>query len=259
VSGTETSERARRQTTILDITFLNIGWDDALALIRDAVRGGVKRSLYFVNAHCFNVARTDEEFRSILNRADYVFPDGSGVRLACRMLGEELSANLNGTDLLPRLCEMAVADDIALYLLGAKPEIAERMKANLEARYPGLRIVGTQHGYFDRETESDAVVESINASGADVVLVAFGVPMQEKWVHANREALAAPLVLGVGGLLDFYSGNIKRAPAWVRALGLEWVFRLLMEPRRMWRRYIVGNPLFVYRVWRWRRRQCGQV
>ena len=251
----QASGSALPRTTILDVTFLNIGWQEALALIDDAVRGDRKRNLFFVNAHCLNLASTDEEFRAIVNAADYVFPDGVGVRLACRMIGERLAANLNGTDLLPRLCELAATNGFSLYLIGAKPGTAERMKTNLEARYSGLRIAGTQHGHFDRQAEGQAVLSAVSAAKPDIVLVAFGPPLQEKWIHANRAALSAPLVMGVGGLFDFHSGNFRRAPRWLRALGLEWTVRLLNEPRRLWRRYLIGNPLFVFRVWLWRRRR----
>jgi N-acetylglucosaminyldiphosphoundecaprenol N-acetyl-beta-D-mannosaminyltransferase len=119
----------------------------------------------------------------------------------------------------------------------------------MQARYPELIIAGTRDGYFDAAEEAE-VIESINASGADILLVAFGAPRQDVWLKAHKQALRVPVRMGVGGLFDFYSGRIPRAPVWMREMGLEWTYRLLQEPGRMWRRYIIGNPLFLYRVWR---------
>jgi N-acetylglucosaminyldiphosphoundecaprenol N-acetyl-beta-D-mannosaminyltransferase len=129
------------------------------------------------------------------------------------------------------------------------------MKRNLEDKYPGLNIVGEQNGYFNRETEQAAVIERINELDPDILLVAFGVPIQEQWIENNFGKLNCRVVMGVGGLFDFYSGNIKRAPRWLREIGFEWSFRLLMEPRRMFKRYIIGNPVFICRLLRWKKRR----
>ncbi|HNW79296.1 MAG TPA: WecB/TagA/CpsF family glycosyltransferase, partial [Candidatus Competibacteraceae bacterium] len=120
---------------------------------------------------------------------------------------------------------------------------------------PGLVIAGTQHGYFSPAEEGE-IIARINASGAGVLLVAFGVPRQELWLAEHHEVLLPPVRMGVGGLFDFYSGRIPRAPLWLREIGLEWVWRLIQEPGRMWRRYILGNPLFLYRVWKQARQEA---
>jgi N-acetylglucosaminyldiphosphoundecaprenol N-acetyl-beta-D-mannosaminyltransferase len=114
-------------------------------------------------------------------------------------------------------------------------------------RYPGLRIAGARDGYF-KSHEEQSVVDDINSSGARILLVAFGAPRQELWLKRWRSELEPPVGMGVGGLFDFYSGRMPRAPVWMREMGLEWVFRLMQEPGRMWRRYVIGNPLFLYRV-----------
>jgi N-acetylglucosaminyldiphosphoundecaprenol N-acetyl-beta-D-mannosaminyltransferase len=118
-----------------------------------------------------------------------------------------------------------------------------------------VTIAGTHHGYFNHATESEGIVDLVNRSSADILLVAFGVPLQEKWIAANHSRLQTSVCMGVGGLFDFYSGNTRRAPRWLRELGLEWVYRILQEPGRMWQRYVVGNPLFLYRVLVWRGKQ----
>ncbi|MFO1424546.1 MAG: WecB/TagA/CpsF family glycosyltransferase [Candidatus Competibacteraceae bacterium] len=216
---------------------------------------GEKALLAFVNPDCLNIAYTHDRYRAVLQQAARVLPDGIGVKIGCRMRGLGLAANVNGTDLFPRLCERAARDGFSLFLLGARPGIADLVAENMRARYPALAIAGTQHGYFGRD-EEDAIIARINASGARVLLVAFGVPRQELWLADHHAALTPPVRMGVGGLFDFYSGRIPRAPLWLREIGLEWVWRLIQEPGRMWRRYILGNPLFLYRVWKQARQEA---
>ena len=216
---------------------------------------GEKALLAFVNPDCLNIAYTHDRYRAVLQQAARVLPDGIGVKIGCRMRGVGLAANVNGTDLFPRLCERAARDGFSLFLLGARPGIADLVAENMQARYPGLMIAGIQHGYFGTD-EEDAIIARINASGAGVLLVAFGVPRQELWLAEHHDVLTPPVRMGVGGLFDFYSGRIPRAPLWLREIGLEWVWRLIQEPGRMWRRYILGNPLFLYRVWKQARQEA---
>ncbi len=201
----------------------------------------------FVNPDCLNVAWKNGEYRNALLEADRVLPDGIGIHLGCRMLGQALQANVNGTDMFPLLCEAAAREQLPIYLLGARPDIAQAAAENMVQRYPQLKIVGARDGYFQPE-EEEAVVDAINCSGARILLVAFGAPRQELWLRRWRDRLVPPVSMGVGGLFDFYSGRIARAPVWMREMGLEWVFRLMQEPGRMWRRYVIGNPLFLFRV-----------
>ncbi|GAB47027.1 WecB/TagA/CpsF family glycosyltransferase [Mobilicoccus pelagius] len=203
--------------------------------------------LAFVNSDCLNQAVEDPEYLGTLRRSNRVVPDGIGVKLAARFQGHDIKENLNGTDLLPRLCERAVAEGLSLYLFGARPGVAAAAADALVTAHPGLRIAGTQHGYVMPE-EDTSVVEKINASGADILLVALGAPRQEEWLDRHRDDLDVGVAMGVGGLFDFYSGRIPRAPVWVREMGFEWVWRLAQEPGRLWRRYLVGNPLFLRRA-----------
>ncbi len=237
------------------IPIVNTTMDEAVTWMLGRVAAQHKAQIAFVNPDCLNIAYRNAEYHQVLTQATRVLPDGIGIHLGCRILGTSLLANVNGTDLFPRLCEQLAASPAgALYLLGAQPGIAELTAGNMQERYPGLRIAGVQHGFFAAE-EEDAVIERINSSGADILLVAFGAPRQELWLARHRERLAPTVVMGVGGLFDFYSGRISRAPQWMREIGLEWVWRLLQEPGRMWRRYVIGNPLFLYRVWR---QACGR-
>ncbi len=238
------------------VPIINTTMDEALDWIaaRAGERDGRKSLLAFVNPDCLNIAYTHESYRAVLQNAARVLPDGIGVKIGCRMLGVGLAANVNGTDLFPRLCERAAREDLPLFLLGARPGIAEQMAENMRQRHPALVVAGIQHGYFDPGEET-AIIDRINASGARILLVAFGVPRQELWLARHHERLLPPVRMGVGGLFDFYSGRIPRAPLWLREIGFEWVWRLAQEPGRMWRRYLLGNPLFLYRVWRQARKE----
>ncbi len=191
----------------------------------------------FVNAHCLNVAWSDSEYKDILLHCDRVWPDGTGVRMAGARLGFPVPENVNGTDLFPLLSGR-------VFLYGAAPGVAEKAAEAIREKYPKMEVVGCDHGYGDDR----AVIEHVNQVKPDILLVALGVPRQEKWIAVHRDELAAGCVIAVGGLLDFVSGRIPRAPMWMRRLGVEWIFRLLQEPRRMFRRYIIGNPLFLSRV-----------
>ncbi|MBT9099700.1 WecB/TagA/CpsF family glycosyltransferase [Methylovulum psychrotolerans] len=207
--------------------------------------------LAFVNPACLNIAYTHEDYRQVLQNAECVLPDGIGIKIACRLLGQHLRENVNGTDMFPRLCERAAKAGYSLFLLGGLPGIAEQAATAMQQRFPGLKIAGVQDGFFS-DAQEPQVLAAINASGAAVLLVGFGVPKQELWLARYREQLRVPVCMGVGGLFDYYSGRIPRAPVWMREIGIEWTWRLLQEPGRMWRRYLIGNPLFLYRVWRQR-------
>lgn len=211
--------------------------------------GAPVQQVAFVNPDCLNIAWGHAEYRAALLAAERVLPDGIGIHIGCRMQGVALRENVNGTDLFPLLCAAAAEQGRSLYLLGARPGIGQAAAENMQRRYSGLRIAGTRDGYFAPAEVRD-VVEAINASGADILLVAFGAPRQDLWLQEHRDALRPAVRMGVGGLFDFYSGRIPRAPVWMREIGLEWAYRLLQEPGRMWRRYLIGNPLFLYRVWR---------
>jgi len=201
----------------------------------------------FVNPDCVNIARRNAAYRATVNQADLVLPDGIGMRIAAGMLGARFRQNLNGTDLFPRLCARLSARGSSIYLLGARPGISEKVAHWVAVHYPGVRIAGHRHGYFD-VSDSDQVTADIRASGADVLLVAMGVPWQERWIAEHSANCGVKVAMGLGGLFDFVSGRIPRAPMWLRELGLEWTYRLWQEPARMWRRYLVGNATFLIAV-----------
>ncbi|UVO52748.1 WecB/TagA/CpsF family glycosyltransferase [Sphingomonas sp. SUN039] len=208
---------------------------------------GTPTVVSFVNAHCVNIAARDPRYRRALKKSDMLLPDGIGIRIAAGLAGVRLGENLNGTDLFPELCARATDTGVPIFLLGGQPGVAHAAGSAMRARFPDLKVAGAMHGFYAPEAE-EAVLDAINASGAKIVLVGFGVPRQERWIAHFADALAAPVVMGVGGLFDYYAGRIPRAPLALRQTGLEWVWRLAQEPRRMARRYLAGNGVFLARA-----------
>jgi N-acetylglucosaminyldiphosphoundecaprenol N-acetyl-beta-D-mannosaminyltransferase len=177
------------------------------------------------------LARRDPAYREVVNAADLVVPDTIGVVYAARLLGRPLRERVAGIELLERLCAACAHDGTGVFLLGGGPDVAERAGIELATRHPGLCIAGSHDGYFDQAHEAQ-VIERIKASGARLVVVALGFPKQELWIRRNAGSLGEVVCIGVGGSLDVISGRSRRAPAAMRALGLEWLYRLFREPQR---------------------------
>lgn len=220
--------------------------NDTRSRALDAIFDGSNQTVAFLNAHCINVAAKDPTYRWALDRATTLLPDGSGLQMAARLRGGAFVENLNGTDLFPHIVQRAADSGRKVFFLGAQPGIAEQAAQRAGSLVPHLDIGGVQHGFFDAAEEA-TIIDRINASGADVVLVAMGVPRQDVWIARNRHRLTARIVFGVGAQFDFWAGRVSRAPQFLRSAGLEWVWRLAIEPRRMFRRYVIGNPEFLLR------------
>jgi len=203
--------------------------------------------LTYVNAHTLNLATTDSSYAEVLRNADLVLNDGKGVMLAGLILGRRFPADLNGNYFTPLLLDRAAASGWSIYILGARPGVAERVAEVLKAKHPGLAVAGTMHGHFSAVDEDD-VVARIRATSPGLLLVGMGNPQQERFLARRLKDSGARVGLGVGAFLDFQVGEVERAPTWMNRTGIEWVHRLIQEPRRMWRRYLLGNPLFVWRV-----------
>jgi N-acetylglucosaminyldiphosphoundecaprenol N-acetyl-beta-D-mannosaminyltransferase len=207
------------------------------------------RRVMYVNAHVLNQSRAIPALREALEQADLVYCDGYGVRLAAKALDVEIPHRMTGADWIWGLAALCELNDQSIYLLGAEPGVTAEAARRLQRWYPLLQIAGTHHGYFDiGSAHDDRVVEDINACRPDIVLVGMGTPKQELWVQRNAERLDADVLWTVGALFDYVSGRVPRAPGWLADNGLEWIFRLAIEPQRMWRRYLLGNPVFISRV-----------
>ena len=207
------------------------------------------KTVAFANAHCINTAAHNPNYVWALSKASAILPDGSGLQLAARFKSNRFVENLNGTDLFLPLMQKAASQNKSVYLFGSQPGVAEAAAQAAEKSVPDVKIAGTRHGFF-KANEETKIIEDINNSGAAVVLVAMGVPKQDIWIARNRHRLNAQLVFGVGAQFDFWSGRVSRSPALLRQTGLEWVWRLAIEPRRMFKRYVLGNPIFVVRALR---------
>lgn len=232
---------------IAGIRLCNIDLAASLDAMDAALQLRLPTRIAFVNADCVNIAGRDPGYRDDLARMDWVFADGVGIHLAGKLLGQPVSANVNGTDLFPLLCARLAERRARLFLLGGRPGVAAAAARSIEERHPGVMIAGSQQGYFAASEEAE-IVRRIRHSRPDVLCVGFGAPYQESWINRHYLACGASINLGVGGLLDYWSGRVPRAPQTWRQLRLEWVFRLLQEPQRLWRRYLIGNPIFIARM-----------
>lgn len=206
-------------------------------------------TIHYANAHCLNLAYQDATYRGLLNAADLVYADGAGPVWSSRWLGGCPLVKLTGADWIDPLCAALAGAGRRVFLLGGRPGIAQQAAETLLRRQPALKIVGIADGFFQAEP-AEAVAAEIQASQAQLVLVGLGAPRQEFWIAEHRQALAAGVWWGVGALFDYLAGVERRVPAWMDHLGLEWLWRLGQDPSGKWRRYILGNPLFVYRVLR---------
>lgn len=214
-----------------------------------AVPPGERRARHVctTNPEFMMVAQDDTNFRNILRRADLCVPDGVGLLWAARRMGRPLPERVTGSDGVPRIAERAAREGWRLYLLGAAPGVAEKAAEVLQARFPDLHVAGTYSGSPAPE-EEDALVARVNASGADILFVAYGAPQQDKWIARNLPRLDVSMAMGVGGAFDFIAGVIPRAPVWMREAGLEWLYRLYLQPWRL--RRMLRLPRFVWAVLR---------
>lgn len=205
------------------------------------------------NVHAVNLAYNDPQHRAALNRADLVLNDGKGVLLGARILGARFPQDLHGNYFTLLVLERAAERGWPVFLLGAAPGVVDRAAERLTRSIRGLNVVGTRHGFIAPD-EHDEVATSIRRAGAGLLMVGMGMPLQEQWLDRHLHKTGARLAVTAGAFFDFQAGEVKRAPEWMNRLGLEWVHRLVQEPRRLWRRYLLGNPLFVARVVRQRAR-----
>lgn len=222
--------------------------EEALSVLDAAIARRDHVKLAFCNANLVNLAANDRALRNTLARF-LVLSDGIGVDIGSRLLyGESFPANLNGTDFIPALIG-SQAQPLKVMLLGGKPNVAERAAARLAQDHPGHQFEVLSHGYFTPAEEPELLAR-LRAARPDILLVAFGNPLQERWIAEKVDIRHASVVAGVGALFDFLAGEVARAPEAIRQMRLEWLYRLWLEPARLWRRYVLGNPVFLLRMLR---------
>lgn len=215
------------------------------------VREKKKQVFAYVNVHAINLAQKDNLFRDELNSASVVYCDGEGVRCAARLLGVRLPPRVVLTYWIWDLCDLCEREGLSMFLLGGTDAIVHGAVRKMQERFPTLTIAGWHHGYFNKQGEqSRRVVDMINQACPDVLFVGFGMPAQERWIAENFDAIRAHAILPCGSMIDYTAGKKSFAPAWMADHGMEWLYRLFQEPGRLWRRYVIGNPVFVYKILR---------
>jgi len=237
----------RQTAQVQGLTIDVISWEEALDKMSDWAHRRESRVIAICNAHSVVTARQDPEFRNAVEGAAMATADGTPVAWTLRKLGYATQERINGPDLMHKYCDLAAKNGQKIFLYGNEEPTVKRLTEKLLARFPGLQIAGSITPPF-RElsaAEDEKIVNEINDSGAQVVFVSLGCPKQEKWM-ANHAGRVQAVMVGVGAAFDYHAGTIKRAPLWMQSAGLEWLYRLGSEPRRLWRRYLVTNTAFIF-------------
>lgn len=234
-----------RKADILGIEVASLTMQEAVAEAEKFMDGTAPRLIATANAEMIMRATHDDELKNILNTADLVVPDGAGTVWASNYLGIKMPERVAGFDLVQNLFANAPAKKRRIFFFGSAPGVAEKAKAKAEKDFPGIQIVGVCDGYFKPEDEP-AIIEQIKKAQPDLLLAALGVPKQEKWLKAHMEEIGCPLSIGVGGTFDVMAGVMKRAPLWMQKAKLEWLFRGMLQPKRIGR--LMALPRFVFAV-----------
>lgn len=245
-SSSSIAHNGRVTINVLGAPIDALSWDEAIQRLSSWALKRESRYVCITNAHSVVTGRQSGEFGKVLREADMVTPDGAPVAWMMRRLGRPSQERINGPDLMLRYCEHAAQQGDSIFLFGGEPSTLQRLQEVLKERFPGLRIAGAISPPFRAATaeEDQQVVDAINQSGAGTVWVSLGCPKQENWMAAHRGRVRAAMI-GVGAAFDYHAGTLARAPLWMRQAGLEWLHRLASEPRRLWRRYLVTNTLFI--------------
>ena len=228
----------------LNIEVDNLTMEESISRIEDLI---IKRNnSYVVTPNVDHIVKLedDEELREVYRNADLIVTDGMPLIWISNLTGEKIKEKISGSDLFPKLCERATKKGYSIFLLGAAEGIAEIAKKNLEEKYLGINIVGTyspSFGFEKNENEIDKIINIINEKKPDILAVGVGAPKQEKFIYKYKDRLNVPVSLAIGATIDFEAGNVKRAPKFMQNLGLEWFYRLIKEPKRMFRRYLVDD------------------
>lgn len=237
-------------TQLLHLRVNNIDTPTGLAYVGECVREPFTKthSLFFLNAHCFNVSLDDSAYLHALTNSDLLLNDGAGIKIASKLNAIALRENMNGTDFIPKIIEHSGVVNARVFILGARPGIADKAATTWKERYKNIDICGVQSGFFD---DVDVVIQNIIDVKTDILIIGMGVPIQEIWLEKHRHQLhGVKLAVAGGAILDFTAGEFKRAPEWVQKIGMEWLYRLLQEPTRLFKRYIFGNVRFLAHVYK---------
>lgn len=240
----KSKETKSMRSDFYNLVIDNYNTVETLDIIDKYLETDKNHTVSFINAHCFNIAQKDKKYRNILKNTDLVLNDGIGIQLASSLAGSKVKENMNGTDFIPQVLSLAEKKGLHVFLLGSKPGVCEKAYENIKQSLPAIKITGYNDGYFNDDLQ---IVKKINDAKTDILIVGMGVPKQEIWIHDNKKALNTKICIAGGAIIDFQAGTIKRAPLWMRKIHLEWLYRLILEPKRLWKRYLIGNiRFFIY-------------
>ena len=233
---------------LFNIYVNNLTMEECLNEIDKFINDGEYHYIVTPNVDHIVKLQHDYEFKKVYDNADLILTDGMPLIWYSRMLNEPIKEKLSGSDLFPKVCELASKKNYKVFLLGAKEGVAKEAAQRLEKKYKGLNIVGTyspQFGFEENYQEIENIINIINESKPDILAVGLGAPKQEKFLYEYRKLLKVPVSLAIGASIDFEAGNIKRAPIWMQKSGFEWLYRLLKEPKRMYKRYLIEDMKFI--------------
>ncbi|MEK6645402.1 MAG: WecB/TagA/CpsF family glycosyltransferase [Candidatus Firestonebacteria bacterium] len=233
-----------KKIDILDVKVDNVVLNDVIDVIKKSIKEKKFCNIVSINALTGIQAKRDKEFKKIMNTANLVLADGMGIILASKLLGKSLKERIAGIDLIPRLCKFSEENGSSIFFFGSLPGIVEDAILKLKQKFPKMNVSGVQNGYFDKNMEGE-IINRINSSATDILLVGLGQPRQEKWIYNNRDKINS-VCIGVGGSFDVISGRVSRAPKILQELGLEWLYRLILQPYRFKR--ILWLPYFIWLV-----------
>lgn len=236
-----------QRASVLDVPVDLVTMESALAFIEERIRTHEPSTVVTLDAAGVMLARESSDFLEIVRRAELVTPDSVGILWALRRKDIHLPSTVSGVNLMGQICALSADQGYRVYLLGAAPGVAELAAERLRLRYPGCNIVGARHGFFPEDSD-EVVAREVAATKPDVLLVAMGMPAQERFITRTRGIIGAPVAIGVGGSFDVFSGKTKRAPRWVQRLRLEWLWRVILNPRKMTK--VKALPKFVLAVLR---------
>jgi len=242
-----------KTVNILGTGFSRINMEDTLKTIEKFITNGRKSQVCVTNAYSLVLMQKDKAFKDVTNSASLVVTDGKPLIWISKLYGESIPERVAGSDLVCELCRISAIKGYKLFFLGSSPATLKKIVENLKKMFPFLRITGVCSPSFKKEfsvRENEKMIALINKAEPDVLFVGLGAPKQEKWIEKHKDELQVPVSIGVGAAFDFIAGTVKRAPNWMQRCGLEWLFRLIQEPRRLWKRYLIGNTIFIWLVFR---------
>lgn len=227
---------------ILGVNVIGVEYDKLIQMIIKDLKTSEQKVIVAINPEKIMKALKNEKLKLILDKVDYPIADGVGIIIASRILRGNIKKRITGIDCVELICDKSRNVGAKIFLYGAKKKVVKQAKKNLENKYPGINIVGVIDGY---EKDNQKIINKINKSNADILFVALGSPKQEYWIYENKKNLKVKILQGVGGSFDVISGNLKRAPKWMQKIGLEWLYRLLKEPNRLWRQMNIIKFIFL--------------